>query len=228
MKRVEHADELLDDVIRACGQGMADHAPEDAAEFFAEFLPIPRHLRALDPHVRLIIGDKGAGKTQLFKALKFPEGRALLGRIAESRGHGALPLERSSWIVGFEVTGTLFPPPDLIDAYARGRSNEDMRLLWFGLLVYVLVQAGRLDRASVPADVAQALQQAPYDLENLGKVLAGGTNQALIFSALDELERRLGEEDAYVFVVYDDLDRVSPGRWEVIEMALQEIGRAHV
>jgi hypothetical protein len=221
MKRVEQADALLDDVIRACGQGVADHAPEDAREFFQQFLPIPRHLRALDPHVRLIIGDKGAGKTQLFKALKFPEGRELLARTAASRGHGTLPLERSSWIVGFELTGSLFPPPDLIDAYARGRSTEELRLLWLGLLVHVLVVDRLLERSSLPEEVGRALQNAAYDLDALGTGLNGARSQGALFAALDELDRRLVQEDRYVFIVYDDLDRVSPGEWSIIQVVLQ-------
>ncbi|MBN1205447.1 MAG: hypothetical protein JXB05_11040 [Myxococcaceae bacterium] len=221
MKRVEQADALLDDVIRACGQGVADHAPEEAREFFREFLPIPRHLRALDPHVRLIIGDKGAGKTQLFKALKFPEGRRLLARIAASRGHGTLPLERSSWIVGFETTGSLFPASDLIDAYARGRGAEELRLLWLGLLAHVLVQDGRLDGSSLPDEVGQVLQRAAYDLDTLARAVGGARSQGVLFEALDELDRQLMQEDRYVFIVYDDLDRVSPGKWSVIQVALQ-------
>ncbi|MGK3969218.1 hypothetical protein WMF38_35495 [Sorangium sp. So ce118] len=219
--KIDATNDLLEDVIRACGQGMADQAPEDAEGFFREFLPIPRHLRALDPHVRLIIGDKGAGKTQLFKALKFPEGRELLSRVAESRGHGALPLEQSSWVVGFELTGRLFPPPDLINGYARSRSTEDMRLFWLGLLVYVLIQAGHLEKSAVPISVAEALDQARYDLDALGKAVGDNKTQGALFAAMDELDSRLKEQDAYVFIVYDDLDRVSPGQWEIVEMALQ-------
>jgi hypothetical protein len=221
MKRVDQADALLDDVIRACSQGVADHAPEDAQEFFQQFLPIPRHLRALDPHVRLIIGDKGAGKTQLFKALKFPEGRALLAQSAASRGHGALPLERMSWIVGFELTGSLFPAPDLIDAYARGKGTEELRLLWLGLLVHVLVKDGRLDTSALPDVVGKALQRAAYDPHMLGQAVGGVSSQGSIFAALDDLDHRLAQEDRYIFIIYDDLDRVSPGEWSIIQVALQ-------
>lgn len=221
MKRLDNADELLDDVIRACAQGMADHAPETAREFFLQFLPIPRHLRALDPHVRLIIGDKGAGKTHLFKALKFPEGRELLTRVAADRGHGALPLERASWIVGFEASGTRFPPPDLIDAHAQARTTEQLRLFWLGLLVHVLVQDGRVERSALPPPLAKALAAAAYDLDALSRAVNDASNQGALFAALDDLDRRLAGEDRHVFIVYDDLDRVSPGRWDIIEVALQ-------
>jgi hypothetical protein len=221
MKRIDQADALLDDVISACGQGVADHAPEVAKEFFREFLPIPRHLRALDPHVRLIIGDKGAGKTQLFKALKFPEGRKLLAGIAADRGHGTLPLERSAWLVGFETKGSRFPPSELIDTYARGRSTEEFRLLWLGLLAYVLRHDGQLGGNLLPEDVGQALQSAPYDLDTLATAVGSARSQGALFSALDKLDHQLAQEDRYVFIVYDDLDLVSPGKWSIIQVALQ-------
>src|SRR5205814_8731661 len=92
------------------GEGMSDHAPDDPKAFFEQFLPIPRHLRALDPQVRLIIGDKGAGKTQLFQAPKFPEGRHLLAMVAADHGPLTPPLERLTWRIAFHTHGTDLPP----------------------------------------------------------------------------------------------------------------------
>jgi hypothetical protein len=219
--RLESADVLLEDLGRASSQGVADMAPEEPDEFFQQFIVIPRHLRALDPQVRLVIGDKGAGKTQLFKALKFKEGRELLTEAAAKQGHARLPLERSTWLPGFEVHGTEFPPPDLIDGFVRGRPPEDVRLLWLGLLTRVLLSAAQVSKNSIPEPLSRTLQRAPWDLSALATELGNPPSQGPLFAMLDELDQRLANDDRYVFVVYDDLDRVSPAHWDVIRVALQ-------
>ncbi len=219
MSGVDNADQLLEDINKMMGEGLADHAPQSAAPFFQQFLPIPRHLRALDPQVRLIIGDKGAGKTQLFQALKFPEGRELLAKVASDHGHLTLPLERLTWRVGFEVQGTAFPPSGAFDAI-KGREVGDLREIWLALLVRVLED----DSGGFANDVnAYTVAVAPafggWDLNAV--IQQTKEYEGRILAAIDELDKRLSEKDSYVAVVYDDLDRVSPGDWETVRATLQ-------
>ena len=48
------------------GYGQADSESEDS--FARRLYPVREHLRALDPEVVLVVGPRGSGKTQMFKA----------------------------------------------------------------------------------------------------------------------------------------------------------------
>jgi hypothetical protein len=219
MSRVENADQLLEDINRVMGEGLADHAPEDVKTFFEHFLPIPRHLRALDPQVRLIIGDKGAGKTQLFKALTFPEGRKLLAKVAADHGHLTLPLERLNWRIGFEAQGTAFPPSGTFDAI-KGREVGDLREIWLALLTRVLEDTSEefsADLRTYKNSVSPAFNE--WDLNAV--IHRTKEKEGLILATIDQLDKQLAAKDHYIAVVYDDLDRVSPGDWETVRSTLQ-------
>ena len=220
MRRLHNASELLDHVIRATRAGLAENEPTDAGSFFARFLPVPRHLRALDPLVRIIIGDKGAGKTQLFQALKFPEGRALLASMAKKQGLVALPLDRISWQVGFETQGTRFPSPAAFERMKESRV-EEFRSVWLALLVRVLHEQLAPFLDDLPGGYRTLITQAvaPHDLG----VLSQDTRlyEGQLVAAIDRLEEKLAADDRHAVVVYDELDRVSPGDWDVITAVLR-------
>lgn len=221
MTQMRGANSLLDDVIRACGQGLAENQPDDEKDFFVQFLPVPRHLRVLDPQVRIVIGDKGAGKTQLFRALKFPNGRELLADIARRHGHRILPLDRTNWRVGFEASGSNFPAPDVLDTFARGRKVEDLRLIWLALLTSVLVKAGDLRGTEIPPSLMRLLSRPDWPLSDLLAEMSRSEPQGGLFASLDSLDSELATRDRHVVVTYDELDRVSPGDWNIIRTALQ-------
>lgn len=220
MTRLQNKNELLEDVIRATRGGMAENEPDDAQSFFAQFLPVPRHLRVLDPLVRLIIGDKGAGKSQLFQALKFPEGRRLLTVMAKQQGFVSLPLDRVSWQVGFETQGSRFPSAAAFERM-KGRNVEDFRRVWLALLVRALHTDLAPFLGDLPSDYHALITQsiAPHDLVALAEVT--GQYEGLLVSALDRLDQELSAADRHAVVVYDELDRVSPGDWEVVTAFLR-------
>ena len=218
-----HADasELLEVVMRVCGEGLAENESDEEEQFFRQYLPIPRHLRGLDPQVKLIIGDKGAGKSQLFRALKFEKGRKLLGDLAAAHRLRIPPLESTRWLVGFETAGTAFPAPDVVDRFARGRSVEDLRLLWLLLLVHVLLGSGELDQKSLPQALVNALTSSEWKLADATNLLADPDVLARLFAALDGLDHALASSQRVLIVSYDELDRVSINDWALIQKALQ-------
>jgi hypothetical protein len=214
---------LLDDVVTACAGGVAEAAPEDQETFLRNFLIVPRHLRALDPQVRLVIGDKGAGKSQLFQALTYGEGRELLGDSAKAHKYPCPPLSRTHWLVGFTLQGQAFPPPDVIDALVRSYHHDPqhVRLWWLALLVKVLLDADHFHPAELGAELRDALDRAAHEPARAVEVLRVGGGAGKAFEALDRLDRTLTEEERYIFLAYDELDRVSPGDWQIVSAVLK-------
>lgn len=218
--RIETADELLDQVVAVAGEGMAENAPENVHDFLKQFLPIPRHFRVFDPSARVIIGDKGAGKSQLFQALKYDEGRKLLTDLATENRYNVLPLERSAWCVGFETGGANHPPSGMFDALA-GRGPADLRTLWLALLLKVLNEEFKRARLEIPAPYRTALERVASGWDLAALIDATREAEGVIFATLDRLEEWLANADRYVVVVYDELDRVSPGDWSIVQSVLQ-------
>ena len=110
MKRKQEPEMLLDELIELCKQGQADNEPEDESSFLKNFLPIRTHYRILEPDGNLIIGDKGSGKTQVFRALSYPHGRTALTALAARHGRNPIDLSRASWQIGFASSEKDFHP----------------------------------------------------------------------------------------------------------------------
>lgn len=221
MKKVMDFETLLEDMRRACGSAIAENEPEDEPGFMKGFLPVRRHLRILDSQVRLVVGDKGAGKSHLFKALRFAGARELLVHMAAKKGYDVRPLDRTTWLVGFD-TGREFPAVDVIDAFVKDQNTDtdSVRMLWMILLVDVLRRAGRLDCNGTLSELADILRSGQWNLPGLLSVIRESDNQAALYAALDQCDRRLSEENRDVVVTYDELDRLSPSDWTVMRKAL--------
>ena len=58
--------ELLSDLAQMGSYGRAEG--EDEGTFPRTFHPVAEHVRAFDPNVVLIVGPRGAGKSELFRA----------------------------------------------------------------------------------------------------------------------------------------------------------------
>ena len=210
---------LLNDLIELCKQGQAENEPEDESLFLKNFLPIRVHYRILEPDVNLIIGDKGAGKTQLFRALSYPRGRTALTEQATRHGRNPIDLSRASWQIGFASSGTEFPPGGVIREFARTRQPVELQTFWLALLVRVLCKIEEVRLGELPASLRPTFQALSPSIESWYPLL--GPHLGSLFSVLDDLDRRLQDNDRHVFITYDDLDRVSPGDWSTLQTILQ-------
>lgn len=210
MHGTRHVDRgaLLEEIKAVCRQGQAENEPEDESIFLRNFLPIRSHYTAIDPETQLIIGDKGAGKTHLFRALSYARGRAELARIAKSQGRVVVDLERAAWLIGFSSSGQDFPPGGAIRVFAQARPPAELQTFWLGLLVGVLLRAREIEQAGLPPGLAEMLAPRSWQLTDSTREL--DREQGRLFSVLDALDQDLQERNRHVFVTYDDLDRVSP------------------
>jgi hypothetical protein len=221
MKKVENWEELLQDVRKVCSSAIAESELDTESEFMKGFLPVRRHLRILDSKVRLVVGDKGAGKSHLFKALRFAGARARLVNMAKKKGYDVRPLDRTDWLVGFD-TSREFPAADVIDAFVRDQDTDpnSVRMLWMILLVDVLRRNRLVDTTKTLPDFDQILRSGQWNLPGLLSVVRKDDNQAALYAALDQCDKYLSGKNRDVVLIYDELDRLSPSDWTVMRKAL--------
>jgi hypothetical protein len=145
---------------------------------------------AMDPLYHLILGDRGTGKSALFKLLV---------------GHGTEVFGPSRWLgevhVGYQIQSA--PAPESLAGALSGATETRIRLFWLGML-----GASLLPRLSnLPPSLTEVLRNPKQVAVWLPRV--EGQSEAL-FSAFDELDRRLVADDRWCFVAYDELDLALP------------------
>lgn len=205
---------IVRDLSRMGSYGRAEGESKDS--FPKSFYPVPEHVRAYDSDVVLIIGPRGAGKSELFRAVIELK---LLPAIARNAPGIRLPpvdSPRTSWVAGYPI-GIDFPDARGLTQFFRRRLNADEALeLWFTYLIRALWNEidpdGQKVLASIknrPGGDAEANYQA---FRLLG-------NTALL--ALDRLDSALTASDRMVFVGYDELDTLGGADWETMNRAVR-------
>lgn len=204
--------ELLQ-ALRAMGaQGRAEGEALDRLPH--GFHPVPEHLRALDPEVVLIVGPRGAGKTEIARVLTE-------GGLASVMAHHApavrLPSGTTNWLRGYPL-GADFPDIGGLRRFLEdhGSKVDTVRELWFTYLVRVLRK--ELDNQACSTLKALLDLQGGAVKENHQAFLNARDEPVL---ALDRLDRRLEKEDQFIFVTYDELDTLGGGDWGVMEASIE-------
>lgn len=196
------------DLLRALRfrAGQAENTPAE------ETFPVPEHVRALEPEVALVVGDRGAGKTQLKRALVDERVRAALLRHAPGvRG----PTGVAEWMEGWPL-GTEGPDGAGWRSATDGAHSEAAKSLWFALLIRsARSHLTDAERESVRPVLDAAGADAPAILTGYRSV------ETRVTVALDSLDRRLGGEDRWLFVAYDELDVLAPDSWETMGFAVR-------
>jgi hypothetical protein len=204
--------ELIQEI--APGLATAERESNDDEKFLKNFLPIPNYRLALEPSVLLIQGGRGVGKTELFRLLAIPSGRKAL---VESLNIRSLPdLDRTTWIAGFGRTRTVekrFPTPDIVEGQMNGATNIEWRSFWIGLMLGVILQQEDFTLKDflleeIEPEIVNLLKDKlsllsdwlPLTKDNLEK----------LNYVLDKLDEKLIEKDEWLFVTYDELDRLVP------------------
>lgn len=207
--------QLLKDISTMGSYGRAESEPEES--FLRRYLPLPEHARALDPDVIVVIGDRGAGKTELFRAIQFPEGLDAIQKTGTGKN---LPdPAKSKWLAGYSSSGTSFPPELVFRQFSKGKQPADLQIVWLGLLLRCMQNAKLFSTTSLPSPVSNALTTETVDLKAL--FTHAQSNLQACFSALDRLDLSLVASDHWVFVSYDELDRVSAGDWDQLRTILR-------
>jgi len=202
--------ELIMDI--APGRGTAEHESDNQEKFLKNFLPIADYRLALEPNTLLILGGRGVGKTELFRLLAIPSGRESL---VESLKIRSLPdLSKTTWIAGFgrtRKTEKRFPTPESVEKQMAHATNIEWRSFWIGLILGGLLQQENFKFKDflieqIETEIANILRD---DLSRLS-IWQPIVNQHLekFNSVLDKLDQKLIEADDWLFVTYDELDRL--------------------
>ena len=196
----------------APGRGTAEHESDNEEKFLKNFLPIADYRLALEPNTLLILGGRGVGKTELFRLLAIPSGRESL---VESLKIRSLPdLSKTTWIAGFGRTRTAekrFPTPESVEMQMDKATKIEWRSFWIGLILggllqqedfkfkdFLIEQIGTEIVNILRDDLPRLSIWQPIVTQNLEK----------LNSVLDKLDQKLIEADDWLFVTYDELDRL--------------------
>lgn len=203
----------------APGRGTAEHESDDESLFLKNFLPVADYRRALEPDTLLILGGRGVGKTELFRLLAIPSGRESL---VESLGIRSLPsLKKTTWIAAFgrvRQRERRFPTPESVESRMQNATNIDWRTFWIGLILGVILQQNQPAlRSPLCEEIPNSLLNA---LENKLSLISdwlpiAKENFERLNYALDKLDEKLVETDSWLFVTYDELDRLVPSYTEL-------------
>ena len=193
--------------ISDLGYGQAE---AESRNLFARRLhPIPEHLRALDPNVVLIVGPRGSGKSELFRAF-FLENDDLGDAIIRYAPSAAFQVKSASakWKQAHPA-GTAFPDGPVLAEQID--SEKTAKTFWYVMLVRTL--ADELDRPSRKS-LDPLIRPFAADLGAVLKAARELTVNPTV--ALDMLEKVLDEADHSIVVGYDELDILGGGDWQLM------------
>lgn len=194
--------------LRDLGYGQAETEMEEM--FALRVYPVPDHLRAIDPGVVLVVGSRGSGKSELFRAF-FQQGAEMRQALVNHTQFGnsrMLSLEYAKWLPAYPK-GIDFPDERALKSHVH--IDEQAQNVWYAMLVRCL--KNEFD-ADVRSELDPLLSARAADL---GTVL--GAMDSLSLSptvALDDLEERLANEGRWVFLGYDELDTLGGTDWSLM------------
>jgi energy-coupling factor transporter ATP-binding protein EcfA2 len=209
---------LLDQLSQMGSQGRAEGESRD--RFPRTFHVVPEHVRAFDTDVVLIVGPRGSGKSELFRAVMELGLLPAIGRHATGVRLPPIDPKRTRWLPAYPI-GAAFPDAGGLRRFLRRvhePSSQPMLELWFASLCRVVWE--HLD-AGARRTMTELRTQAGGDPDGMHAAFRRVGNAPVL--ALDRLDEQLAREDGYVFVGYDELDTLGGVDWETMGAAIQNL-----
>lgn len=204
----------------APGGGVAEHESNDE-KTLKNFLPVPNYRMALEVDTFLILGGRGVGKTEFFRLLTNSDGRQALVKNLKIRG--LPPLDKNIWIAGYgrtKIGGKKFPAPETTEDYMRDKDRIDWRSFWMGLILGVIFeQEKELSNHGWAEEIPDKIRG---HLSNKLSLLSHWfpdvrQNFESINYSLDKLDEELIASDRWLFITYDELDRIVPSYFKLAD-----------
>jgi hypothetical protein len=198
--------ELLFDLSQMGSSGRAE--AENAHTFKHTFLPVPEHVRAFDPRVALVLGARGAGKSELFRAAVQEQ---LLPSIIRTtpEARNLRDIEKIEWLTGHPLGKDFTDAAGLRRFFdSQSAKAEAERDLWFAYLLRTL-------RSEVDASPISQSNMFTLAGAEIGKVVAAFRSlESKPLLAIDALDHKLEESDRWIVVSYDELDVIGGYDWD--------------
>lgn len=202
--------QLLLEQLRFLGYGQADS--ENSNDFPKYWYPISQHLRAFDPDVVLVVGNRGTGKSALFKAvfennlLPYLEPFDPLQRLPYS------DTQHLKWIP-HRFSEKNFPDEKSLRNLIK--SPDKATDFWFAFLVR------KLHKELCDSSIDELSEIKGGDPEAILKMFDKLGNKPLL--ALDSLDEKLEEENSWIFIGYDELDTLGGNDWDAMTWAVRRL-----
>lgn len=214
MSTKQNANQLLSDLSQMAA--WAEY--EDESKFRKTFYPVPEHIRAFDPSVILVIGPRGSGKSELFRAVIELD---LMPAIQRCLPDARLPfkeIDRITWIAAYPA-GRNFPGSlDLETFLIEDNPDPERRMMeiWFAYLVrFLWDHLSQEDQKSLV--ILKDIDSGDIDkIYSVFKSLKSAPGLAL-----DHLDAKLEREDRYIFVGYDELETLGAKNWVAMSIAIR-------
>jgi hypothetical protein len=205
---------LLSNLAYMGSKGRAEGESRD--RFPQTFHPVAEHARAFDPDVVLVIGPRGAGKSELFRAVIELRLLPAISRHAQSLRLPSGDPTRTVWVAAYPV-GANFPDARGLARFLKEQSEPDALIeLWFTYLVRALWE--HIDAQGKAALDALSQCQGGDALANVEAFRAANDAPLL---ALDRLDAALERDDRRIFVGYDELDTLGGANWETMNQSIR-------
>lgn len=203
--------ELLDGLTRMGNSGRAEGAQQD--QLALGFHPVAEHLRLLDTDVVLIVGPRGAGKTQITRMLTDANLAPVIARFAPKV---RLP-QNARWWAAYPAGREVFDGNGLRHFIQHhGPDAEVLRDVWLAyLLRRLLPQMSDESRTGL----ASLASPASADIEAVYNAFRALGSAPIV--ALDVFDQELEARGQHVFMTYDELDTLGHGDWQLIEAGVR-------
>lgn len=171
------------------------------ADDLRTFLPLRGYTQAIHPRTVLVRGERGAGKSALFKFL-----RALKNeRIPVRSVFRDLPEGEILWVEGFSEKAHGNPSPPELDQLAGQATDEDLRTFWIAHLSGCLSRETRFAIA-LPEPFGKLWAESPTSPAHWLEAAKGALSP--IIRWLDDVDAKATAAGETVSVTYDHLDKL--------------------
>lgn len=180
-------------------------------EDIRSFLQVKQYRELQDPSKIIVVGGRGAGKTRVFKTLVGENGfRHVIG---DSTPFNRPNYQNTKILIGYSVDTPTLPSPTVLDGLG---TDAEISAFWVGATVLEILAYFKEDE-TIQTAAKIHFDSDVYILIQQDDILKFPRKWLPIYlsnpepweSFLDEVDKILLDRDNWIFIAYDQIDRIS-------------------